>query len=245
VDELLWVVDAPFGYPQRPLTHLFAAVPNICAICKVAYLSLPLTFVVEYLVLPARLRLRYLAAIAACGLVILPFYVTCPAAGPAYLFGDAYPDAIPALAAPHAHPLPANYLLNTTPSGHLAWVLLLFWFARQGCSRRVAAAFAVFGLLILIATLGLGEHYVIDLVVAIPFAAAIWSLTLRQWKRTAALLAFVAVWCVVLRQGWLIGAPPLLVWALSAATLASPLAGRLRFRLAPAPLAAARSVTSA
>ena len=233
VDELLWVFDSAFGYPQLPLTRLFAASTGILTVCNVTYQSLPFTFAVTYLLLPAAIRPRYLCAIAAAGAVVLPFYMTCPGAGPAYVFGHAYPNAMPLLAEPHARLLPAGNNLNTTPSDHLTWALLLFWFTWRYCGKPIAACFGLFSLVMVAATLGLGEHYVIDLVMAVPFAAAIWFLTGRQWRHAAAMLAVVGAWCIVLRQGWLIGAPAPLVWALSAATLAAPLVRRVRFETAP------------
>ncbi len=241
VDELLWVFDRAFGYPQIALTHLFVVAPILCLVCKLAYVGLPVLFVAAYLRLPAAVRPRYLAAIAACGLVILPFYVLCPAAGPAYLFGARYPNALPLVSAPQAHPLSRVCELNTTPSGHLAWALLLFWFARRYCGRRTAAIFAMIAVLILAATLGLGEHYVIDLVVAIPYTAAVWWLTGRRWARASAMLAVVALWATALRQGWALALPIPAIWILSAVTMAAPLLPLVRRQTAPGRFAPARA----
>ena len=231
VDQLLWVFDRSFGYPQIPLSKLFLAVPTLFALCKLVWLSLPVMFAAAFLALPVAARGRYLAAIVISAVLILPFYAACPGAGPVYLFRESYPGAIPPL--PHPHPtfLHPGIELNTTPSGHLAWALLLFWFCFRHCRKPVAAVFAAVAFLIVIATLGLGEHYAIDLVVAFPFAAAVWSLTGWQWRRAAALLVLVAAWCIVLRQGWLLAAPAPLVWTLSLATIAAPAAGRFRLRL--------------
>jgi hypothetical protein len=160
-------------------------------------------------------------AIVGTGLVILPLYATCPAAGPVYLFRDAYPNAVPLLTQPHAVYLQPGTELNTTPSGHLTWALLLFWFTFRYCRKRVAAVFAILAALIAISTLGLGEHYVIDLVLAFPFTAAVWSIAGREWKRAVLLLAVTAAWGVALRAGWLLTTPPPVVWALSGITMAT------------------------
>jgi hypothetical protein len=57
----------------------------------------------------------------------------------------------------------------------MTWVLLVWWSSRKLAPwiRTVAFAFLAFTAL---ATMGLGEHYFIDLVVAYPFAVMILSL---------------------------------------------------------------------
>jgi len=59
------------------------------------------------------------------------------------------------------------------PSGHFLGALLMYWFSRQ-CRWQVHVGFAVFTALTALATVGLGEHYLVDLIAAIPFAAAIY-----------------------------------------------------------------------
>jgi len=63
---------------------------------------------------------------------------------------------------------------------HMAWVLLVWW-NFTGLARWIRAIALVFVVLTATATLGTGEHYVIDMVVAFPF-----SLMLR-WCRLCAL----------------------------------------------------------
>jgi hypothetical protein len=67
-----------------------------------------------------------------------------------------------------------------------------------------------------------GEHYVVDLVVAVPFAAALCGFAERRWIETSAGVVVVAAWLVALRLGWALSWPMALVWALSAATLLTP-----------------------
>jgi hypothetical protein len=221
VDELLWSFDANFGYPQPFLGRLLVSEPLFFWTCKVIWSSLPLLFVVLYLAVPECVRSKYLRVIVSLGCLILPLYALCPAAGPVYLFrGDyPYPDGLPM---PLLHPqrkfLQAGLLLNTTPSGHVAWALLLFWFAYRYCRKRVTVFFGLILVITAVATLGLGEHYVIDLMLSIPYAAGIWSLGERQWKRSAVLLALVVVWLVALREGWAILMPAPAVWLLCVVT---------------------------
>ena len=58
------------------------------------------------------------------------------------------------------------------PSLHVAWALLIYWHARAlGRPARAAAAFWLVSTIF--ATLAMGQHYFVDLVVAVPFAALI------------------------------------------------------------------------
>jgi len=219
VDELLWCFDASFGYPQPFLAKLLLSAPPLLWLCKLTWWSLPFLFVVLYLILPEFVRRKYLATIVCTGCLILPLYALCPGAGPVYLFGDRFPGSLPLLLHPHSTFLPAGLLLNTTPSGHVAWALLLFWFCRHYCRKRVTVIFGLIILVTVLATLGLGEHYVIDLILSVPYAAAIWTLAAKQWQRAGVLLAIVIAWLLTLREGWAILSPPPLVWLLCAVTI--------------------------
>jgi hypothetical protein len=77
-----------------------------------------------------------------------------------------------------------------------------------------------------LATLGLGEHYVIDLVLSVPYAVAIWSLVERQWMRFGMLLSIVIVWLVALREGWAILLPMPVAWLLCGMTVLAALPWR-------------------
>ena len=106
------------------------------------------------------------------------FYALCPALGPIYLFTNRFPWGpltsdqasrlileTPALAG----------LRNSLPSLHLAWVLLAWWYSKglSAWERGVVLFFLVFTV---ISTLGTGEHYLIDLIVAWPFALFVYAL---------------------------------------------------------------------
>ena len=59
----------------------------------------------------------------------------------------------------------------------------------------------VFLALTLLATLGLGEHYLIDLVVALPFAVAATSACVRQYRKAIVAGVLMLAWLVYLRFG--------------------------------------------
>jgi PAP2 superfamily protein len=224
VDELLWCVDAGFGYPQLPLGKLLLWAPILLWICKLIWWSLPLQMVVVYLAVPEFVRRKYLAAVACTGCMIMPLYALCPGAGPAYLFQlrdhYPYPWSVPIpLLHPHSTFLPAGLQLNTTPSGHITWALLFFWFCLNYSRKRVTVAVGAIAVLTVIATLGLGEHYVIDLILSVPFAAAVWALVEKQWKRAGVLMAILIAWLVGLREGWVIPMPVPVVWLLCGVTM--------------------------
>ena len=226
VDELLWSFDASFGYPQVLLAKLLLASPVLFWLCKLVWWSLPLLFVVLYLVLPAFVRRKYMVTIVCTGCIILPLYALCPGAGPIYLFRERFLGPLPALLQPHRTFLPAGLILNTTPSGHVAWALLLFWFAWKYCRKPVVAIFGLLFLLTIVATLGLGEHYVIDLIVSFPYAAAIWALVEKKWQRAAVFMTIVIAWLLALREGWAIPFAPSAVWLLCAVTILASLPWR-------------------
>ncbi len=87
------------------------------------------------------LRAMVIATVAA-----VPGYLFCPAVGPAWI------DSV-------------NAPRTCMPSLHLAWALLVFLY----CSSSFRSATAIFLALTALATIATGEHYIIDLVVAVPF----------------------------------------------------------------------------
>src|SRR5262249_35207453 len=129
---------------------------------------------------------------------------------------------------------------NAMPSLHMGWALLSWWYCRglSWWSKSVALAFLVFTFL---ATLGTGEHYLIDLVVAFPFALmvlGIFSFSL-SWKNRDRLLSVFAslgiilVWLFLLRFAnsvfWISPAVP---WTLVAATVLASVLLRQRLAIA-------------
>jgi hypothetical protein len=112
---------------------------------------------------------------------------------------------------------------------HMGWVLLAWWYSR-GLSvweRGIAMAFVVFTTF---ATMGTGEHYLIDLVVAFPFAVflqGLCALGLRWNDRTrmtavcyGLLLTFgwVGALRLAVKSFWI---SPVLPWTCCVLTVAS------------------------
>jgi hypothetical protein len=168
------------------------------------------------------------------------FYNLFPALGPAYLFGDNFPlHPLSASGIQHLRlePVTLYGFPNAMPSLHMTWALLALWYSR-GASwwiRLVALIFLVFTVL---ATLGTGEHYLADLVVAFPFSLmilAIFSLSAAwtdPWRIRAIVFGVAAtvLWMTLLRfQPHVFWISPGIPWALITLTTAATviLEGRL------------------
>jgi hypothetical protein len=162
------------------------------------YIALPLPLALVY---AAHLRLRNKSAFAVMlaflvtGPLGVLFYNMVPATGPVHIFGPGFPwRPLSTLQAMHLvlAPIRVPGARNAIPSLHMAWVLLVWWNSRGLAAwiRGIAAAFVLFTVL---ATLGTGEHYFVDLVVAFPFALMVgalcfYPLPLSNGARRAAFL---------------------------------------------------------
>jgi len=82
------------------------------------------------------------------------------------------PDAVPLAI---LSGLPVSAPRNAMPSLHTVWVLLLVMVAWR-MSRAWFVAAVIFAAATLFATLGLREHYLVDLVVAVPLAVSVYAL---------------------------------------------------------------------
>jgi hypothetical protein len=203
-------------------------------VCLVIYIALPLPLALVY---AAQLRQKKETAFAVMlaflvtGPVGVLFYNMLPAIGPAHLFGAAYPFHPPAIAdVMHMNVVPIlrSGVRNAMPSLHTAWVLLVWWNSK-GLARWIRAIALLFLILTVMATLGTGEHYFVDLVVAFPFAlmvqaACTYSLPFSNGARRNAFLfgTFVTlIWMALLSFitsiFWI---TPVLPWAMIVATVA-------------------------
>lgn len=204
-------------------------------ICLLFYIALPLPLALVY---AARLRrskpqaLTAMIAFLVTGPVGVIFYNMLPACGPVHLFGIGFP--FHPLSTADAAQMPVVPVLikgarNAIPSLHMAWVLLIWWNSK-GCSRWVRAIALCFVWATVLATLGTGEHYLVDLVVAFPFSLLIQSLSSFSlpWSSGIRRIAFLFgalttfTWFAVLsfatRVFWM---SPVIPWTMIVATLFS------------------------
>jgi hypothetical protein len=200
----------------------------------IVYVGLAIPITVVYAGRLVRFKEKALPAMLAflvTGPIGILFYNLFPACGPHALFQNGFPF----------HPFPmaqASRLLleplavagprNAIPSLHMGWALLAWWYSR-GLSVTERGIALVFLVVTAFATLGTGEHWFVDLIVAFPFALMIQGLSSYNlsWKDTRRLGAFAfglfatLAWLGMLRYGGKIfWTSPLVPWALAVGTVA-------------------------
>jgi hypothetical protein len=213
--------------------QLFWTWPWVRFACLVIYIALPLPLALVY---AAQLRakkenaLAVMLAFLVTGPVGVLFYNMLPACGPVHVFGPAFPWHPPStLEVMHMRVVPIllKGARNAIPSLHMTWVLLVWWNSR-GLRFWVRAIALTFLALTVMATLGTGEHYFIDLVVAFPFSLMVqalcsYSLPFRSGERKTAFLfgTFVTlIWLALLSYSTgIFWSSPVVPWTMIVATL--------------------------
>jgi len=205
------------------------------AICYVAYLIPGIALSLSYtgcLMACKRTALSAFTAFFIAAPIGFIFYNFFPALGPIYVFKTGFPwYPLTTVQASHlaVKAIPLAGFRNAMPSLHAGWAYLVFWYSSRlsRLERILAAAFLVFTL---IATLGTGEHYFIDLLVAVPFVVFILSLTNHLVHRPAkpplaplfAALAMILAWFAALRLEFqFFWKSPVVPWAACLLTLAA------------------------
>lgn len=199
------------------------------------YIALPLPLALVYALQLRRQKEKafvVMLAFLVTGPLGVLFYNVLPACGPVHLFGTGFPwhplstaDAMRL----NLVPVLMKGARNAIPSLHMTWVLLVWWNSK-GLARWVRAIAAGFVVLTILATLGTGEHYFIDLVVAFPFSLMVQALCsyltpFREGERRTAFLfgtLVTTMWMGLLSfTTKLFWVTPLLPWAMIVATVAS------------------------
>ena len=98
-------------------------------------------------------------------------YLLFPVCGPRFAF-PSFPN-LPVDV--FAHPIAIAAAPNGVPSVHTSSALLILWFLRRSTYGKATGS--VFLTLTVLATLGSGQHYVFDLLAALPYSLAIVALT--------------------------------------------------------------------
>jgi hypothetical protein len=182
LDLYLYSFDASLRI-QFPflLGQLFAQHHAFAFVSTWVYMTLPIAIALVYVACLMQRRGNALPAFLALfltGPIGILLYNLFPAVGPIHVFNIRFPweplslDQVRRL---FLEPVAIPGLRNTMPSLHAAWIYLVFWYARS-LSRieKICAGVLVF--FTLCATLGIGEHYVIDLVVAVPYTVFVLAL---------------------------------------------------------------------
>jgi hypothetical protein len=234
-DAWLYAFDGSLGFqPSFLMGKIMYSSIVLTRSAMLTYLSLPFAMAVVCawrIPLAARKTSWHLLIVlllaGAAGWIL---YNVVPGTGPIYAFGQGFPwNGIPYKDLPkfalQKMSIPPGIPRNAMPSLHVGWVVLLFWNSR-GLPRALRAFLGLYLLLTVVATLGSGQHYFVDLVVSLPFALAIQSVAsyaLPKQPRQTAMIAgigFTAAWLLLIRFGVPLALKsPAIPWALVVATI--------------------------
>ncbi len=235
LDLYLYAFDGSLGFqPSFLVGRLMAGNIVFREVCAVAYYALPLAMGVAYAasidVKRGKAAWRLLGMFVAAGLFGWVFYNFFPATGPRYVFVKAFPrlelpyDSLKRLLL-EPITINQNFPRNAMPSLHMTWVYLIWWNlrSRSGVARSVVIAFV---LLTALGTMGTGEHYFIDLIVAYPFALMVQGVcSALPWRSRTRWIAVgfgcvaTLIWNLALRHSDIFLASRVFPWAAVVATL--------------------------
>jgi hypothetical protein len=249
LDGALYGIDLTLHVPVSRWTgELFAKVPLVTFASLVAYALLPGAIAAGICYEEYNTRrnvhrgvgVNLLLAYAISGSLAAILYWLCPGTGPAHAFGSAFPDHLPPLKsvtlnfAPYAPLAPRNAM----PSLHVAWTIIL---ARSTSGGRASVKWVVIALagFTILATMGSGEHYVVDLIAAVPFFVALEAATAHRYvtlrRRILPLVIGTLLYaaCVLTVRNASVAVPFLmnhavLTWTFALLTVALPLLVALR-----------------
>jgi hypothetical protein len=234
-DRILYVFDLKFGGPPSwVIGKLLRSNLWLLKACGYVYNSLPLglaaCLAIQWRDRQTNARivvdLRWLSV--AIGIVGFLLYQVSPAAGPIYLFGKDFPFHVPDLAGMAIQPAwlqPAAR--NGMPSLHVGWTLLLFWNMRRR-NWWMGVISATYLTLTALATLGFGEHYLADLMVAPALALAVQAACTRtnarlRWIAMITGAAITLAWLIAFRTGAALRIPEgAATWSIALVSIALP-----------------------
>lgn len=216
LDAFLLKFDGSLGFqPSFLLGRMLSSLPKLWGPTTVVYYALPLGVSILYASYLRRAQCGEQTRVSILGLFLSLIaagtcvYALFPAIGPAHSYPNLFPWHSPLLSDIVMEPLMGGEALrNCMPSLHFAGALAIFWNSRLWPRwGRILAG--IFLLATVFATLSLGEHYLVDLVVAFPFTLffqASWSVKVpfRDARRFRALLVGAigtVVWLAILRYG--------------------------------------------
>ena len=170
MDLYAYAADGTLGQPAFVLGRMVAPHVWAKAVLNVVYGLLPIGVIVT---LAAHIWRRS----AGVGVMVWAFVINLAAAPIFYLLvpvcGPVF--AFPMFPAGPGHVIPHMMRIDAAPNGmpsvHASTALLMVWFSRRS---GVGFMLAMMNLLLLVAaTLGSGQHYAVDLLAAVPYAAGV------------------------------------------------------------------------
>lgn len=223
-DLMLYKLDASLGFsPSVVVGQWLQAAGGFNLLVNLVYNALPIALMALYglqLRRPEVPPVRVLNIMVLGGAFVAAFaYHLLPITGPAYVFGS-FPNEMPA---PDQVPFSLAILdqapRNGMPSMHFGWALAM-WILARNESLAARLFFGSVLALTVVATLGKGEHYLLDLVLSWPAMLAIFAAASRElaWPgiRQKCLVwaaGMYLAWMVIFRFGveFFVGWP-LLIW---------------------------------
>jgi len=206
LDSYLLTYDESLGWRSTFADALLQRAPRLDQVIGVFYNGLPLVAALvcaaysRYLKRPNWQLFRMVVTAGILGFVT---YQIFPAVGPRHLSMRSgslmAANALP----PRPIPVALNVARNAMPSLHMGWALLI-WLAAESLPwpfRRVAFSYMLLTPLLVLAT---GEHYVIDMVVAIPFCLIVLAICSEsaapvRWRAAGTGILLTGAWLVLLR----------------------------------------------
>jgi PAP2 superfamily len=239
-DAWLYAFDGSFGFqPSFAVGRIMYNSILLTRAWMLIYLALPFAMAAvcawQIRVGERRISWYMLAVLLLAGVEGWLLYNIVPGTGPIYAFGRDFPWK----------PLPYNDLTrfvlgkltipttiprNAMPSLHVGWAVLLYWNCRK-LPIVLRSTALVFLILTVFATLGSGQHYLVDLVGSLPFALTVQATVLLAFRdrssagrsrlMTAALggLGMTLAWLSMVRFGVELALKsPVIPWAFTLLT---------------------------
>ena len=230
-DLYAYVFDGALGFqPSFLAGRVLKENPRLFPLVKLSYEGIVLAMAALYAAFMSRREKpvwEIIELLFAPAMVGYAFFSVFPVCGPHYAFPLDYPTAYLPYGILHRlalEPIPVlpAFPRNGVPSLHMTWALLI-WLNTRGLPRWMRWSAAILALATVFDTLATGEHYLFDLVVALPFtlwmqACLVRSVGFRnpqRWRPAAVGCAVFVAWLVIGRFGlrWML-VSPLLGWSL-------------------------------
>jgi hypothetical protein len=229
-DYVLAHLDVSLGIPATSIARVLQSIPhNPLWIFYDAMIPMMIAWylVTHYRRCPGSIVMAYVAELATGPLL----YAIVPACGPVYAFGKQWlsPPAFP----PEAVRLTG--MPNAFPSLHVGTAFVILMFAPGRVWKAVAFLFFAATCL---ATISVGEHYVIDLIPGMAFGAFAAGIGTRNFRSAGGFFALALAWSLGVRfaSGILIALPILLRCFAGLTLVLVALAVRTQWSAAPAPV---------
>ena len=218
LDSYAFAFDGSLGFePSFVLGRFLNSKPWLFPLVKVSYEGILLAMAALYAGFMRRREKpvwEIIEVLFASAMIGYAFFSIFPVCGPRYAFGRDFPDVIVPYAAFRQLalarvPVPPMFPRNGVPSLHLTWALLI-WLNTRTLPRWARLAALALVLATVFDTLASGEHYLFDLVVALPFALwmqAWMARTVsirdrRRWLPAVCGCAMFLAWLVIGRFGF-------------------------------------------